>query len=227
MISSEQELLLPENSVVEEGLGYPATRARSFQRFAKNAVDFFGATALILLLLPVFLIVALVILFESGWPIIYRRRVIGAKGEFDAFKFRSMKPGADTLLDADPLLRAEFERNYKLKNDPRLTRVGPFLRRSSLDELPQLFNVLMGQMSLVGPRMKSPPEMQKYKDYKSLLLTVKPGITGYWQVHGRQSIPYEERVKMDVYYIENWSLAMDLKIILQTPLKVLRKEGAY
>jgi len=203
------------------------TSDRGFERCVKACIDFVGATALILLLLPVFLIVAAAVTVESGWPVIYRRRVVGMRGEFDALKFRTMKPGADAILDANPLLRAEFEQNFKLKDDPRLTRLGSFLRRSSLDELPQLWNVLMGQMSLVGPRMKSPPEMEKYGGYKELLLQVKPGITGYWQVHGRQSVPYEERVKMDVYYIQNWSLVMDLKIILQTPLKVLRKEGAY
>ena len=148
-------------------------------------------------------------------------------GEFDAFKFRSMRHDADEILASDPDLRAEFEQNYKLKEDPRLTRHGAFLRRSSLDELPQLFNVLKGQMSLVGPRMVTPAELEKYGEYKQLRLTVKPGITGYWQVHGRQKVLYDERVRMDMYYIQNWSLMMDLKILIKTPLKVLRKEGAY
>ncbi len=229
MISSEHELVVHESSAASGRVSCTArsTSDRGFERFAKVCIDFIGATTLILLLLPVFLIVAALVLLESGWPVIYRRRVVGMKGDFDALKFRTMKPGADAILDANPLLRAEFEQNFKLKDDPRLTRLGPFLRKSSLDELPQLFNVLMGQMSLVGPRMKSPPEMAKYGGYKELLLMVKPGITGYWQVHGRQSVPYEERIKMDIYYIQNWSLAMDFKIMLQTPLRVLRKEGAY
>jgi lipopolysaccharide/colanic/teichoic acid biosynthesis glycosyltransferase len=138
-----------------------------------------------------------------------------------------MRNDADAALAADPALQAEFERNYKLKNDPRLTRLGTFLRRSSLDELPQLFNVLKGEMSLVGPRMKTPPEVERYGRYKASLLSMKPGITGYWQVNGRQTVDYDERIRMDMYYIENWSLAMDLRILFRTPLKVLRREGAY
>jgi len=138
-----------------------------------------------------------------------------------------MRKDADTILAADPILKAKFEQNFKLKNDPRLTRVGSFLRKCSLDELPQFFNVLKGQMSLVGPRMITRAELEKYGESKELLLTVKPGITGYWQVNGRQEVSYDERIRMDMYYIENWSLWMDVKILLRTPLKVLQKQGAY
>jgi lipopolysaccharide/colanic/teichoic acid biosynthesis glycosyltransferase len=149
------------------------------------------------------------------------------RGRFDAFKFRSMRKDADAILAADLVLQAQFEQNYKLKDDPRLTRLGSFLRRSSLDELPQLFNVMKGEMSLVGPRMKTPAEVEKYGRHKEVLLSVKPGITGYWQVQGRQTVDYDERIRMDMHYIENWSLMLDLKILLKTPLKVLQKEGAY
>jgi len=169
----------------------------------------------------------MIVLIDDGWPIIYRRRVLGKNGEFDAFKFRSMRRDADAILARDEALRSEFERNFKLKKDPRLTPSGTLLRRFSFDELPQLFNVVRGQMSLVGPRMISPPEIEKYGPYRNLLLSVKPGITGYWQVRGRQELSYEERVRMDVYYIENWSLGMDINILLRTPVKVLKKEGAY
>ena len=192
----------------------------------KSCMDFVGAGILILVLSPVFILVGLAVVLESGWPIIHRRRVVGMSGEFDAYKFRTMKHDADEILASDPALRVEFEKNFKLKNDPRLTRGGAILRKSSLDELPQLFNVLRGQMSLVGPRMVVPAELEKYGEYKELRLTVRPGITGYWQVHGRQDVCYDERVQMDMYYIQNWSLAMDLRILMKTPLKVLRKEGA-
>jgi len=138
-----------------------------------------------------------------------------------------MRRDADAILAANPVLNAEFERNFKLKNDPRLTRLGSLLRKFSLDELPQLFNVLKGQMSLVGPRMVTPAELEKYGECKKLLLTVKPGITGYWQVNGRQEVSYDERIRMDVYYIQNWNLWMDIEILLRTPVKVLKKEGAY
>lgn len=193
----------------------------------KSCLDFVGAGILIILLSPLFVLVGVLVVLESGWPIIYRRRVVGMSGDFDAFKFRTMRQDADEMLASDPALKAEFERNFKLKEDPRLTRCGYFLRRSSLDELPQLINVLRGQMSLVGPRMVTPGESEKYGAFKELRRTVKPGITGYWQVHGRQEVSYEERVRMDIYYIQNWSLAMDLRILIKTPLKVLWKEGAY
>ncbi len=196
-------------------------------RLGKGCLDYVGAALLIVALAPLFVAVGTLVALQDGWPIIYRRRVVGRKGEFDALKFRSMRKDADAILAADPILQAEFEQNYKLKDDPRLTRLGPLLRRSSLDELPQLFNVLKGDMSLVGPRMKTPAEVERYGSYKELLLTVKPGITGYWQVHGRQTVDYDERIRMDMHYIQNWSLAMDLKILLGTPLKVLKREGAY
>jgi lipopolysaccharide/colanic/teichoic acid biosynthesis glycosyltransferase len=204
-----------------------AARNHPVQRLVKSCLDFVEAGILIIVLSPVFAFVGALVVLESGWPVIYRRRVLGMRGEFDAFKFRTMRHDADAVLASDPGLRAEFEQNFKLKKDPRLTRLGAFLRRSSLDELPQLLNVLQGQMSLVGPRMITPAELGKYGEHKELLLTVKPGITGYWQVHGRQEVRYDERVRMDMYYIQNWSLAMDLRILIKTPLKVLRKEGAY
>jgi lipopolysaccharide/colanic/teichoic acid biosynthesis glycosyltransferase len=197
------------------------------QRCGKSCLDYVGAGMLIVALSPVFVVVGALVVLDSGWPIIYRRRVVGKRGEFDAFKFRSMRKDADAFLGSDAILRAEFEQNYKLKDDPRRTRLGSFLRRSSLDELPQLFNVLKGQMSLVGPRMKTPAEVEKYGKYKGVVLSVKPGITGYWQVHGRQGVDYDERIRMDMNYIQNWSLAGDLRILFRTPWKVLRREGAY
>jgi lipopolysaccharide/colanic/teichoic acid biosynthesis glycosyltransferase len=197
------------------------------QQFVKRSLDVIGAGTLIIVLFPILVFLSFIVFMDDGPPVFYRRRVMGIGGEFDAFKFRTMKRDADAILTRDPCLKAEFERNFKLKNDPRITRVGRYMRGLSLDELPQLLNVLRGQMSLVGPRMITEPETSKYGQYKDLLLQVKPGITGYWQVHGRQNISYEERVRMDVSYIKNWSLLMDLKILLQTPLKVFKREGAY
>jgi len=193
----------------------------------KRCADVVGSAVLLVLLLPLLLLLAFVVLLDDGWPVIYRRRVVGASGTFDAFKFRTMRRDAELILNANPSLRAEFERNFKLKVDPRVTRSGAVIRKFSLDELPQLVNVFSGQMSLVGPRMVTIPELEKYGDSKSLLLRVKPGLTGYWQVSGRQEVDYEERVRMDVRYIQNWSLGLDLQILLKTPLKVLKREGAY
>jgi lipopolysaccharide/colanic/teichoic acid biosynthesis glycosyltransferase len=201
--------------------------AKPIQRALKDVLDFVGALVGLALLSPLLLLIALCVKLDDGGPVFYRRRVVGRKREFGAFKFRTMRPDADAILAADLALRAKFETDYKLQNDPRITRVGVILRKYSLDELPQLLNVLMGQMSLVGPRMITAAELQKYGEFRHLVLQVKPGLTGYWQVNGRQSVSYKERVKMDVHYLENWSLMLDLEILLKTPAKVVRAEGAY
>jgi lipopolysaccharide/colanic/teichoic acid biosynthesis glycosyltransferase len=197
------------------------------QRFLKRCLDVALSATLLVLLLPVFAVISITVLCDDGLPIIYRRRVVGAAGNFDAFKFRTMVRNADSVLAATPALKAEFERNFKLKDDPRVTRVGVILRKYSLDEFPQLLNVLRGQMSLVGPRMITEAELGKYGAQKHLLRSVKPGMTGYWQVNGRQNTSYAERVTMDAYYITRWSLLMDLKILAETPRKVLTREGAF
>ncbi len=182
----------------------------------------------LIVLSPVLVVIALAIKLDSTGPVIYRRRVMGVGGrQFDAFKFRTMFVNGDAILAAQPQLKAQLEREGKLRDDPRVTRVGRFLRRYSLDELPQLFNVLAGQMSLVGPRMISPPEMARYGRWGMNLLTVKPGITGLWQVSGRADIPYPERVRLDMHYIRNWTIWLDLQILFQTIPAVLRGRGAY
>jgi lipopolysaccharide/colanic/teichoic acid biosynthesis glycosyltransferase len=209
------------------GRSAPSGFVAHVSRIVKRCLDVALAAVLLVLLLPVFFVLAAIVLLDDGWPIFYRRRVVGQNGEFDAFKFRSMRRDAGQILERDPALKAEFEQNFKLRNDPRLTRIGEFLRKHSLDELPQLLNVIAGQMSLVGPRMITAPELEKYGQYRDLLLSVRPGITGYWQVNGRQDVGYEERVAMDIRYIENWSLWLDIKILCLTPLKVIKREGAY
>jgi lipopolysaccharide/colanic/teichoic acid biosynthesis glycosyltransferase len=170
---------------------------------------------------------ALLIKLEDGGPVFYRRRVIGREGEFDAFKLRTMCVDADEILQRQPSLAAEFSANFKLKRDPRVTRIGIHLRRWSIDELPQLFNVLRGEMALVGPRMITPPEIEKYGAWRGIFLSFKPGITGHWQVSGRQDVSYEERIRMDAFYTCNWSLLFDLRILGKTLWKVLTREGAY
>lgn len=153
---------------------------------------------------------------------------MGVNGvQFDAYKFRTMSPNGDEILERHPELKFELEENHKLVQDPRVTRVGQFLRKTSLDELPQLFNVLKREMSLVGPRMISPLEMKKYDKWDMNLLTVRPGITGLWQVSGRSDVSYAERVRLDMYYIRNWSIWLDLELLLQTIPAVLRGRGAY
>lgn len=197
-------------------------------RVMKLLLDLGLTIPAIILLAPVFLVIAVLIRLETPGPIIYRRRVMGINGrQFDAYKFRTMYVDGDRLLDARPELKEELQRNYKLKDDPRVTPLSRVLRRFSLDELPQLFNVVKRDMSLVGPRMISPEEMPKYNQWGLNLLTVHPGITGLWQVSGRADIDYEERVRLDMYYIRNWTIWLDLHLLLQTIPAVLRGRGAY
>jgi len=204
------------------------TRKRpAYEHLLKRAIDLIGSSVLLCLLSPIFVVVALLVWISDGLPIFYPRRVVGCRGEFNAYKFRTMLRNADAILAADPELRDEFTRDFKLKSDPRVTRTGAWLRKYSLDELPQLLNVLIGQMSLVGPRMITAEELSKYGQYQELLIGVKPGLTGYWQVRGRQDVSYEQRVQMDVQYITQWSLGLDLMILFETPLRVIRGEGAY
>jgi exopolysaccharide biosynthesis polyprenyl glycosylphosphotransferase len=194
----------------------------------KKVLDYVGATFGLILLMPLFVVLAITIKRSSPGPVFYRRRVVGAGGkEFGAFKFRTMVTNADQVLEQHPELKAEFEKNFKLKDDPRVTRIGHILRKTSLDELPQLFNVLRGEMSLVGPRMITAEEVAKYGKWRMNLLTVKPGITGLWQVSGRSDVDYDGRVRLDMHYIRNYTVWLDLRVLFQTVPAVLRKEGAY
>lgn len=182
----------------------------------------------LVLLSPFLLIVAVLVWISSPGPIIHRRLVMGLNGkQFYALKFRTMVTNGDEVLAQHPELQEELARNHKLKNDPRVTKIGSFLRRFSLDEIPQLFNVLTRDMSLVGPRMISPEEVSMYKQFDMNLLTVLPGMTGVWQVSGRSDVTYEERVRLDMYYIRNWSIWLDLQLLFQTLPAVLKSRGAY
>ncbi len=199
----------------------------SVSHFGKRALDIVGATAVLVLTAPFFLASVIAVLVSSPGPLLYRRRVVGLRGrEFDAFKLRTMVVNADALLAANPDLRLAFEKNFKLERDPRVTPVGRVLRKWSLDELPQVFNVLRGEMSLIGPRMVTRPELAKYGAHAERLLTVRPGLSGLWQVSGRQEIDYTDRVRLDLDYIERWSFGRDLAIALRTPAAVLRGRGA-
>lgn len=194
----------------------------------KTAMDYVGAALLLLGLSPAMLLIALAVRLDSSGPIIHRRRVMGVSGRtFDAFKFRTMIINAERRQRDEPIRFAERRVRFKSAQDPRVTRVGHWLRRTSLDELPQLLNVLRGEMSLVGPRMIAPNEQVRYGKWQHNLLTVKPGITGPWQVQGRGDIAYEERVRLSMHYIRNHSLWLDLGILFRTVFVVLLGRGAY
>lgn len=200
-------------------------RMAYWRRALKRSMDVAGAVVLLLLSAPLIALLALRIKLHDGGPALFRRRVVGPDGEFDAFKLRTMRVDADEVLRRDDRLRREFEVNFKLQRDPRVTRVGAALRRSGLDELPQLWNVIKGQMSLVGPRMITPAELHRYGDAGWIFSVMKPGVTGYWQVQGDSAAGYDCRIAMDLFYAENWSLLFDLKILIRTPARVLRGSG--
>lgn len=194
----------------------------------KFIVDYLVTIISLIILSPFLLFIAFCIKRSSPGPVLHRRLVMGLNGkQFYALKFRTMVINGDEILDQHPELKSELQRNHKLKNDPRITPIGAFLRKYSLDEIPQLFNVLKRDMSLVGPRMISPEEAPMYKQFVMNLLTVLPGITGLWQVSGRSDISYEDRVRLDMYYVRNWSLWLDFQLLFQTIPAVLKAKGAY
>lgn len=224
------ELLTTGVRVREEGhvplIVLNKTRITGVHYLLKTLVDYLLAGMALLCLAPAFLIIAMLIKRDSPGPVFYRRRVVGqGRRAFDAFKFRTMHVDGDNMLT--PEEREELAREGKLKDDPRVTRVGQFLRRYSIDELPQLANVLLGQMSLIGPRMITAAELEKFGKWQHNLATVKPGLTGLWQISGRSDLSYEDRVRLDMHYIRNHSIWLDLNILYQTIPALLSGRGAY
>jgi exopolysaccharide production protein ExoY len=201
------------------------------EQASKRVFDFVVTALLTIAISPILLLIALLAKLDGG-PVIFGHRRIGANGEtFVCWKFRTMVPNADEVLArvlaTDPEARAEWERDFKLKNDPRITRIGRILRVTSFDELPQLFNVLKGEMSLVGPRPIVAKEIARYGSAFHDYVSCRPGITGIWQVSGRNDIDYGARVRLDQEYARNWSLRRDSYILLQTAVVVIQGRGAY
>lgn len=197
----------------------------------KRTVDCIGSLVLITIFSPVLVIIALLIRRDGGSSI-YKQERIGYGGKtFKCYKFRSMVMNSqqrlEEVLATDPKAREEWENDFKLKNDPRITAIGNFLRKTSLDELPQLFNVLQGDMSLVGPRPVVPDELPRYGALTQKYLSARPGMTGLWQVSGRNDVTYRERVSLDCYYIENWKLHTDFVLMLKTVTVIFHGKGAY
>ena len=206
--------------------------ARPLNRSIKTIVDYTLTIIGVILISPILLFIAGWIYKDSPGPVIFRHIRIGKNGRvFPCFKFRTMCINADKklqeLLANDAEARAEWEKDFKLKNDPRITKSGAFLRKTSLDELPQLLNVLRGEMSLVGPRPVIEAELPRYGDFLDDYLMVKPGITGMWQVNGRSDTTYDERVQMDSWYVRNWSVWLDFMLLFRTIKAVLAGKGAY
>ena len=201
-------------------------------KLTKIVFDVALSSTFIILLIPAFLLIYIATFIDTkGHPIFVHKR-IGYKGKsFKMYKFRTMKLNADEILrealEKDENLRKEWYENFKLKDDPRTTKLGNFLRKTSLDELPQFFNIIKGEMSLVGPRPIIKEEIEKYGEYFEYYKSVKPGITGLWQVSGRNDVSYDERVRMDVWYVRNWSVGLDIVILLKTIYSVISLKGSY
>jgi exopolysaccharide biosynthesis polyprenyl glycosylphosphotransferase len=198
-------------------------------RWLKRSFDVIGSAALLVFASPVLLAVALAVRFHDGGPVLFRQTRVGRDGrEFECLKFRSMEVNAEQRLDALNALRDGGNTVlFKMVEDPRITRPGRIIRRFSLDELPQLWNVLQGDMSLVGPRPPLPHEVEQYHSDVMRRLRVRPGMTGLWQVSGRSDLSWEETVRLDLYYVDNWSMVQDLAILARTLQAVLGSRGAY
>ena len=218
------------------------TRLYGWGRIGKRIFDFVAALILIILFSPIFLLSALIILLETGRPVIYKNERVGQNGKnLWLYKFRSMyqkyctgpqfgSVGEEALKKERELIATQSVKGgpvYKIKNDPRITRFGRIIRRFSVDELPQFFNVLIGNMSLVGPRPHQPREVAQYQKHHRIVFAIKPGVTGLPQISGRSNLSFEEEIKLDTYYIENWSVFMDLIILIKTPFVVLLRKGAW
>ncbi len=206
----------------------PVTKSGWGYELAKRAVDILVSGAVLVAASPLIALAAIAIRLDSKGPAFHRREVVGRSGTpFHAFKLRTMLEDGDPTILRNSKLEEELKANYKLKDDPRITRVGRILRKTSIDELPQLINVLRGEMSLVGPRMISFPELVKFGEWQDCILEVKPGITGLWQVSGRSNLEYSERVRLNVFYVNNRSLMLDLGILAKTIPAVITGRGAY
>lgn len=197
---------------------------RGFKRIVDIVLGCIG----LVLLSPTFLILAICIKIDSKGPVIFSHKRIGKNGkEFNMYKFRSMYENAEEMIENfNEEQKREWQENFKLENDPRITKVGKFLRKTSLDELPQIVNIIKGDLSIIGPRPVIDEELEKYGKNKDKFLSITPGLTGYWQANGRSNTTYEERMQMELYYIDNQSLWLDIKIFFKTIVSVLKKEGA-
>ena len=233
MNTGQTNLTIMSNAVVNtemninENLDKFSNKKIIYKR-TKRLLDIVLSIIGLIVLSPIFLIIATAIKLDSKGKVFFLHNRIGKNGKtIRIYKFRTMVPNAEELINEFNEEQAkEFRENYKLKDDPRITRVGKFLRKTSLDELPQILNILKGDLSIIGPRPVIEEELEKWGDNKSKFLSVTPGLTGYWAANGRSDITYDERINMELFYIDNFSLLLDIKIFFKTILSVIKKEGA-
>ncbi len=212
--AQRSDLCIPRHSTVALGI--------------KRIVDIVGSSILLIFVLPLFPVIALAIRLTSPGPIFFKPRIIGHKGrEFWAYKFRTMYPDAFERLLNDPELLAQYKIKLKIIDDPRVTPIGRILRRTSLDELPQLINVWKGDMSLVGPRMLAKLELDKFGQLRDKILSMRPGMAGLWVASGRQNVSFERRMELELQYVAEWSLVLDAKCFIKTVGVALRMTGAH
>lgn len=233
MVENEAILLKEEEDEELKPILGEVKKQNIAYRFTKRFVDIIGGIVGLIILIPMTIILFVVKIFmrENDGPIFYKQSRVGKNGKkFKVYKYRSMCVNADEklkeYLEENEKARKEFKKYHKLKCDPRITKVGKVLRATSLDEFPQLINVLKGDMSLVGPRPVTDEEVEAYGSLKRKFLSVKPGLTGYWQVNGRSNTEYDDRIKMELYYVDNASIMLDFKILLKTFVVVIKKDGA-
>ncbi|QQP92748.1 sugar transferase (plasmid) [Skermanella sp. TT6] len=221
-----------EQSTIGTGTVPPLYESKPlYEQRVKRLFDIASALTLLIIFAPTCLIIYFLTRADGG-PVLFRHKRIGAKGQsFDCLKFRTMTTNADDVLvnhlQANPDARLEWEATFKLRDDPRVTPIGRILRKTSLDELPQLINVLKGDMSMVGPRPIVEKEIAFYGNHFGAYIRCRPGITGAWQIQGRSDTTYVRRVNLDVAYVTDWSIAQDMLILIKTPLVVIRGSGAY
>ena len=228
---AENEAVITDN--IDNNVKENIKVSKIIYRIIKRIIDIIGSLFGMIILVPVTIVIGIIrlIIKEERGPIFYSQKRIGKNGKyFKLYKYRSMIKDADEVLkkylEENEEARKEFEEFQKLQNDPRITKLGNFLRKTSLDELPQMLNILKGDISFIGPRPIVDGEIDKYGENRGKFLSVKPGLTGYWQVNGRSNTSYEDRMNMELYYVDNCSLWLDIKIFFKTFITVLKKEGA-
>lgn len=229
---SESNVIVDE-TIIQPNIKEKVEVKKVLYKVIKRIIDILGGLVGCVLLVPITVgvYIARIVLKENDGPMFYEHLRYGKDGKkFRIYKFRSMCIDADkklkSYLEQNEEARKEFEENHKLKDDPRITKLGKFIRKTSIDELPQFINVLKGDMSLIGPRPIVDGEIEKYGDNRDKFLSVRPGLTGYWAANGRSDITYEKRMKMELYYIDNISFKLDVQIFFKTIISVIKKEGA-
>ena len=207
---------------------YKKAQEKIVYRTTKRIMDVILSSIALIVLFPVFLLIGIAIKLDSRGSVFFAHKRIGKDGKpIYIYKFRTMLPNAEEMIqNFNEEQMKEFKENYKLKNDPRITKVGKFLRKASLDELPQIVNILKGDLSIIGPRPVIEEELELYANRKYKFLSVTPGLTGYWQANGRSTTTYEERISMELYYIDNRCLWLDIKLFFKTFISVIKRDGA-